>query len=117
MGFRRWAAIRVYGPARLTELSVWLLRLGIRVEIIAPGKPQQNGRLERFHRTLKAETANPPAENAAAQQRVFDRHRGEYNHIRPHESLGMKVPGTVYQPSNRSYPRPLIDVPSTLLTS
>jgi putative transposase len=98
------------GPARLTELSVWLLRLGIRIEIIAPGKPQQNGRLERFHRTLKAETANPPAENSAAQQRVFDRHRGEYNHTRPHESLGMKAPGAVYQPSKSSYPRPLIDV-------
>lgn len=66
------------GPARLTELSVWLLRLGIRVEIIAPGKPQQNGRLERFHRTLKAETASPPADDCTAQQRVFDLWRCEY---------------------------------------
>jgi transposase InsO family protein len=48
------------GPALLTELSVWLLQLGIRIDIIAPGKPQQNGRLERLHRTLKAETASPP---------------------------------------------------------
>jgi transposase InsO family protein len=58
------------GPARLTELSVWLLQLGIRVEIIAPGKPQQNGRLERLHRTLKDETASPPASDRRAQLRL-----------------------------------------------
>jgi len=96
------------GPARLTEISVWLLRLGIRVEIIAPGKPQQNGRLERLHRTLKAETASPPADNCAAQQRVFDRWRGEYNHERPHEALRMRRPATVYSASRATYPRPLV---------
>ena len=84
------------GPARLTELSVWLLQLGIRIEIIAPGKPQQNGRLERFHRTLQAETAEPPEKNATAQQRRFDPWRREYNHERPHEALEMKAPATVY---------------------
>ena len=96
------------GPARLTELSVWILRLGIRVEIIAPGKPQQNGRLERLHRTLKAETASPPAEDCAAQQRHLDRWRGEYNHERPHEALRMRRPAAVYERSRRGYPRPLV---------
>lgn len=96
------------GPARLTELSVWLLRLGVRIEIIAPGKPQQNGRLERLHRTLKAETASPPAADRIAQQRVFDMWRGEYNHERPHEALRMRRPGTIYVPSKRAYPRPFL---------
>jgi putative transposase len=96
------------GPARLTELSVWLLRLGVRIEIIAPGKPQQNGRLERFHRTLGEETASPPADNCAAQQRRFDLHRREYNHERPHEALGMRPPARMYVPSKRTYPRPLV---------
>lgn len=96
------------GPARLTELSVWLLRLGIRIEIIAPGKPQQNGRLERFHRTLADETASPPEACCAAQQRRFDLYRREYNYVRPHESLGMRPPARIYTPSPRSYPRPLV---------
>lgn len=96
------------GPARLTELSVWLLRLGIRIEIIAPGKPQQNGRLERFHRTLADETASPPEPNCASQQRRFDLYRREYNHERPHEALGMRAPARIYAPSSRSYPRPLV---------
>jgi transposase InsO family protein len=96
------------GPARLTELSVWLLRLGVRIEIIAPGKPQQNGRLERFHRTLAEETASPPQESCVAQQRRFDLHRREYNHERPHESLGMRAPARIYTPSRRTYPRPLL---------
>jgi putative transposase len=97
------------GAARLTELSVWLLRLGIRVEIIAPGKPQQNGRLERLHRTLKAETTSPPAEDCIAQQRALDRWRGEYNHERPHEALLMRRPSTVYVRSRRTYPCPLVE--------
>ena len=97
------------GPARLTELSVWLLRLGIRIEIIAPGKPQQNGRLERFHRTLKAETASPPQANHPTQQRVFDVWRREYNHERPHEALRQRPPATVYSVSSRRYPRPLVE--------
>lgn len=96
------------GPGRLTELSVWLLRLGIRIEIIAPGKPQQNGRLERLHRTLKAETASPPAADCAAQQRVFDVWRGEYNHERPHEALRMRRPATIYTASRTRYPRPQV---------
>ena len=87
---------------------MWLLRLGIRVEIIAPGKPQQNGRLERFHRTLKGETTETPAASCVAQQRVFDRWRGEYNHQRPHEALGQRRPGRIYVRSRRTYPRPLL---------
>lgn len=98
------------GPARLTELSVWLLELGLRVEIIAPGKPQQNGRLERFHRTLKAETASPPSGDIHAQQRVFDVWRREYNHDRPHEALKLRRPATVYAASPRRYPRPLVKI-------
>jgi putative transposase len=97
------------GPALLTQLSVWLLRLGIRVEIIAPAKPQQNGRLERFHRTLQEETASPPAEDCVAQQRVFDRWRGEYNHVRPHESLSQQPPASIYARSRLVYPCKLVD--------
>lgn len=97
------------GAARLTQTSVWLLRLGIEIEIIAPGKPQQNGRLERLHRTLKAETASPPAASLVAQQRIFDPWRGQYNHVRPHDSLGLRRPGDVYARSGRRYPRPLIE--------
>jgi transposase InsO family protein len=96
------------GPAKLSHLSVWLLKLGIRVEIIAPGKPQQNGRLERFHRTLKAETASPPAVHCQAQQRRFDPWRREYNQERPHEALAMRTPATIYHVSSTRYPRPLI---------
>jgi putative transposase len=96
------------GPARLTQLSVWLLQLGIRVEIIAPGKPQQNGRLERLHRTLEEETASPPARDVRAQQRAFDPWRREYNHDRPHEALTLRTPASVYAVSARSYPRPLV---------
>jgi len=98
------------GPARLTELSVWLLRLGLRVEIIAPGKPQQNGRLERFHRTLKAETTSPPARDCRAQQRVFDLWRRDYNHERPHEALRLRRPAAIYLSSLRRYPRPLVRI-------
>lgn len=96
------------GAARLTQTSVWLLRLEIEIEIIAPGKPQQNGRLERLHRTLKAETASPPAVSLVAQQRVFDPWRGQYNHVRPHEALGMRRPADVFARSRRAYPRPLL---------
>lgn len=95
-------------PAGLSQLAAWLLRLGLRLERIQPGKPQQNGRQERFHRTLKAETASPPAANHAAQQRAFDLFRREYNEERPHESVGMKPPASAYAPSSRRYPRRLL---------
>jgi transposase InsO family protein len=94
------------GAAGLTRLSVWWLQLGIRVERIAPGKPQQNGRHERMHRTLKAET--DPQANMRRQQRTFDLWRREFNDERPHEALAMRPPAKVYAPSSRRYPRPLI---------
>ena len=98
------------GRGGLSRLSVWLVRLGIRHERIAPGKPQQNGRHERMHRTMKAETANPPAADLSHQQRVFDRFRDVFNNERPHEALGMKTPASFYEPSPRTLPRKLPEV-------
>jgi Integrase core domain len=71
---------------------------------IQPGHPEQNGRLERLHRTLKAETASPPAATRRAQQRAFDHFRREYNQERPHEALGQKTPESCYSVSPRAYP-------------
>lgn len=88
----------------LSQLSVWWLRLGIRVERIEPGKPQQNGRHERFHRTLEEHTARPAAGSLAAQQRRFEKFRHEYNQERPHEALGQMPPAQHYEPSPREYP-------------
>ena len=90
--------------AGLSRLAVWWMKLGIVPERIAAGHPEQNGRHERMHRTLKQETASPPAANRRAQQRAFDRFRREYNEERPHEALGMQTPSSVYTPSERSYP-------------
>ena len=91
--------------ARLSQLSVWFIRLGIYPELIEPGKPQQNGVHERMHRTLKQEATIPPASNMRGQQRKFDRFLEEFNQERPHEALGMKRPGEIYEPSNRRMPR------------
>jgi transposase InsO family protein len=88
----------------LSKLSVWWLRLGIKLERIEPGKPQQNGRHERFHRTLEEHTARPPASSLAAQQRRFEKFRHEYNQERPHEALGQSPPEQHYEPSPREYP-------------
>ena len=96
------------GAGGLTQLSVWWIRLGIRVERIEPGKPQQNGRQERFHRTLKAETTKPPRCDLRNQQRAFDVFRKEYNEERPHEALGQRTPTTSFALSPRRYPRPLM---------
>lgn len=90
--------------AGLSRLSVYLIKLGIVVERIQPGHPEQNGRLERLHRTLKAETASPPAATRRAQQRAFDRFRREYNQERPHEALGQSTPESCYSVSPRAYP-------------
>lgn len=95
------------GLARLSVLNVWWLRLGIAVEQIALGRPDQNGSHEQFHRVLKAETARPPAATLHAQQRRFDRFRHEYNAERPHEALDDDVPAAHYQSSPRAYPRQL----------
>jgi transposase InsO family protein len=91
------------GIAGLSRLSVWWLKLGIRPERIEPGKPQQNGRHERFHRTLKQETAKPPKATHAAQQRAFNSFRRDFNEERPHEALEMATPSELYRPSKRSY--------------
>ncbi len=96
-------------PGGLSRLSIWWIRLGIRPERIMPGRPEQNGRHERMHRTLKAETARPPRSSFAAQQRAFDRFQVEYNQQRPHEALGQDVPASFYRPSLRAYPRQLPD--------
>lgn len=88
----------------LSRLAIWWLKLGITPERIEPGKPAQNGRHERMHRTLKQETATPPRATIRVQQRAFDDFRHEYNHLRPHEAIGMRAPATHYQPSARSYP-------------
>ena len=90
--------------AGLSRLAVWWMRLGIVPERIAAGHPEQNGRHERMHRTLKQETATPPAANVRAQQRAFHRFRREYNEQRPHEALEMQTPSAVYTPSLRPYP-------------
>jgi putative transposase len=80
------------GAGGLSRLSVWWVKLGIMPERIEPGQPQQNGRHERMHRTLKAETAKPPAASPAAQQPRFDEFRIEFNQQRPHEALGQTPP-------------------------
>lgn len=92
------------GPAGLSRLSTWWLKLGIRHERIEPGKPQQNGRHERMHLTLKRETASPPASTLVAQQRRFDRFRQQFNHDRPHEALGNATPASIHAPSQRRMP-------------
>jgi len=92
------------GKSALTGLSVWWIKLGIHPERIEPGKPEQNGRHERMHRTLKQATASPPAANRRRQQERFDEFRREYNQERPHEALGQVPPASVYQPSIRCYP-------------
>jgi len=90
--------------AGLSRLAVWWIKLGIVPERIAAGHPEQNGRHERMHRTLKQETAQPPAANRREQQRTLDHFRQEYNHVRPHEALQMQTPAAVYQPSARTFP-------------
>ena len=89
---------------RLSRLSVWWLKLGVLPELIEPGKPQQNGRHERMHKTLKDETTKPAAANQAAQQRRFISFRRGFNQERPHEALEMDKPAQWYQPSPRAMP-------------
>lgn len=95
------------GLGRLTRLGVWLLRLGIQPVFIEPGRPDQNGRHERFHETLKAETASPPSATIPAQQAAFSRFQRVYNEERPHEALGMRVPAQVWELSDRQLPSEL----------
>ncbi len=102
------------GLGGLSRLNVRWAKLGIRLERIQPGHPQQNGRHERMHRTLKAETVVPPAPNLHEQQRRFERFRDEYNHERPHEALGGRPPDHVYSASLRPYPSklPAVEYPA-----
>jgi len=94
------SAHALYG---LSKLAVWWLRLGIQIERIAPGQPQQNGRHERMHLTLKKEATKPAAANVLQQQARFDTFLTGYNQDRPHQALGMKVPADVYVRSARVY--------------
>jgi transposase InsO family protein len=91
------------GLFNLSKLSVWWLRLGIAIERIKPGHPQQNGRHERMHLTLKKEATRPPGQNSLQQQARFDTFIDEFNKERPHEALAMKLPAEVYKPSPRTY--------------
>jgi putative transposase len=101
------APFAAYTLARLSRLSVWWVRLGVLPELIEPGKPQQNARHERMHRTLKAHTAQPPAGALRAQQSRFDLFRKEFNYERPHEALDMQTPASLYQRSLRCMPSKL----------
>ena len=88
----------------LSQLSIWWIKLGIQPERIEPGKPQQNGRHERMHRTLKKATTRPPSNNMKKQQIRFDAFCKEYNEERPHEALQQKTPASQHASSHREYP-------------
>jgi putative transposase len=92
------------GAGGLTRLAVHWIKLGIRLERIDPGAPQQNGRHERMHGTLKAETSQPASDTPSEQQARFDRFRHDFNDNRPHEALGQETPASRYRPSQRIYP-------------
>jgi putative transposase len=97
------------GAGQLSHLAVWWLKLGIQLDRIDRGHPEQNGRHERFHLTLQQATTTPPAATARQQQRRFDRLRREFNTQRPHEALGQTPPARHYVPSPRPYPARLED--------
>jgi len=97
------------GAGGLTRLSAWWLKLGVEPHFIRPASPQENGRHERMHRTLKKETSQPPAADAEEQQARFDDFRQRYNEIRPHEALGQTPPAERYQPSPRALPERVED--------
>lgn len=92
-----------YALFGLSRLSVWWLRLGIAIERIKPGNPQQNGRHERMHLTLKKEATKPAGENLLQQQETFDAFVEEFNTERPHQALDMKFPSELYTSSARPY--------------
>jgi transposase InsO family protein len=102
--------------AGLSRLAVWWIKLGIVPERIEAGHPEQNGRHERMHRTLKQETATPPEPERRAQQRSFDRFKQEFNQVRPHEALQMQTPAVVYAPSPRVFParEPEVEYPESM---
>jgi putative transposase len=92
------------GAGGLTRLSVGWIKLGIRLERIDPGRPDQNGRHERMHRTLKDDTSKPPSANPAEQQLRFDVFRREFNEVRPHEALDQETPASRHTATARAYP-------------
>lgn len=92
------------GAGGLSRLSVWLVKLGIEPRFIPPASPQDNGRHERMHRTLKAETAQPPAATGLQQQTRFNQFRRTYNDERPHEALGQVTPASLWLPPRRALP-------------
>ena len=96
------------GPTGLTRLSAWWVKLGIAVEFIAPGRPDQNGAHEQFHRVYKQEVARHPARTIAGQQRRGDRWLKDYNQARPHEALAMAVPARCYRPQPRKRLKPVL---------
>jgi transposase InsO family protein len=96
------------GAGGLTRLNVWWVKLGIRLERIQPGHPEQNGRHERMHLTL-LEACRPPAATLTGQQRRFDAFLPMFNHERPHQALNLVAPSTLYEPSSRAYPAKLED--------
>lgn len=104
------------GAGGLSLLSVWWVKLGIMPERIKPGHPEQNGRHERLHRTLKQEVMSPPAATPQAQQERCDGFRSVYNTARPHEALGQIPPVRLYVPSPRPYPKHLGDIEYPPLT-
>lgn len=91
------------GLFNLSKLSVWWLRLGIQIERIKPGHPEQNGQHERMHLELKKATTAPAGKNFLTQQEKFEAFNFEYNHERPHQAIGMKFPSELYRPSSRQY--------------
>ncbi len=95
--------------AGLSALSIYLMKLGIVPERSRPAHPEDNGRHERMHRTLKAETARPPSANRRAQQRAFDQFRYEFNEVRPHEALGQQTPASCHTISTRTYPTRILE--------
>ena len=101
------------GLARLSQLNVWWMLLGLIVERIWPGRPDQNGSHERMHRGLKQETTRPPAATMAGQQQVFDRFIEDYNFVRPHEALGQATPAAHFTSSLRPFPEkiPALEYP------
>lgn len=105
------------GLGGLSRLSYWWIRLGVYPERIEPGHPEQNGRHERIHKTLKDYTARPAAKTIARQQRCFDEFCIEYNEHRPHEALDMRTPAECYRGSNREFPSrlPQVTYPEDML--
>ena len=94
----------------LSRLSVWWLRLGIHIERIRPGNPQENGRHERMHLTLKQDTLRDPKKNILAQQEIFDRFKKDFNMERPHQGINNKTPGSLYKKSREKYEHNLKEI-------